>query len=482
MKLEFKYLFFIVVTFSFNLLGMQPEGIVYHLCSIGNAAAITNYFAVDAGYTDDEKNAALNFKDAYGNTPLHIATVNGFRECVRILLNQDNINLNINNDERLSPFMKAIIAKDNAIIDIFLERDDLDVNTTAPGDIFDFQETDLLSPLCIACDKANKELISKLLNHKNIDLNLVCSDEYFFQRIIEVCNIDLLNFVMENEKAKSHLKLEKYFLIRAFCSLQNSDMLDEEIERTFEVVVNFCSGMQVNAVHEIYGQGIIHCILCSDFNGLKTNLVDIVLKRNVLDITMIDCFGCTALDICFELNEPELLKKLFHYCLKDYGTVQGSDTIRKIAEQMVYRSHFKSYQMDTFKKKNWSLFFSSLFNSFCSLGVDGLNMDVSGCNCNICSSPLHQTGHDGRHSFVLKLECGHLFGVTCLSEWIKINSTCPACEKNIFTPSLFDSCEIRFPTFNHKNNLDLSSTILGKKRSFEVSSEDAGKRSKPNND
>lgn len=450
MILRFRNVIFLVLTFSFRLLGMEEESIVHDLCRAGNHKALKifcdSYTNSYTRYNDFKKiHRILNFQDGNGNTPLHMATKKSFPECVNLLLNQNHIDCNIKNNKGIAPFIYAIIDGNCEIIDCFLSRYDLNVNTTAPGDLFDFDVNDKISPLCFACDTANKNLISKLLEHNKIDLSLECSGEKFFQRIIEVANIDLIKFIMTNERSERYLKSETSFLIRSLISLENSDLLDEEIKRTFEIIVNFCSDKQINARYGDYGQGIIHYILKSNFNGLKKELVDIVLKGKNLDIKLEDGRGFTPLDDSFYFNEPEVLKKLFQVYLGE------DDALWNLSSHIFYRSSCRVYQEHAFEQKNCSFFFSSLFNSLCKLGsVDALNMDVSFYECSQCRHPLREAGNDGEHSLVVKIECGHLFGLTCLSKRMKNCTTCPVCEKNIFSPTLFDYCEVRFPISNHK--------------------------------
>lgn len=59
--------------------------------------------------------------DAYGNTPLHQACINGQGEVVKAMLAKGDIDLNARNDEKLTPLFMAVMSDNLLIADLLLE-------------------------------------------------------------------------------------------------------------------------------------------------------------------------------------------------------------------------------------------------------------------------------------------------------------------------------------------------------------------------
>ena len=93
--------------------------------------------------------------DAYGNTPLHQACINGQGEVVKAMLAKGDIDLNARNDEKLTPLFMAVMSDNLLIADLLLEAG-ADPNISG---------ADGNSPLHIAASNENEHIIKNLLAH-----------------------------------------------------------------------------------------------------------------------------------------------------------------------------------------------------------------------------------------------------------------------------------------------------------------------------
>ena len=108
----------------------------------------------------------INKPDHYGRTLLHWASIMSSKintKTVRLLLKQENINVNIGDDIGLTPLYFACRNQDKRVIRLLLKEKCIDVNKVGDGH-FD-------TPLHMVCHYGPPEILQILLEAKNININ-----------------------------------------------------------------------------------------------------------------------------------------------------------------------------------------------------------------------------------------------------------------------------------------------------------------------
>ena len=105
----------------------------------------------------------VNIADIYGDTALLNACSKGNEAIVWMLLGHKDIQVNKTNTNKDSALMIASNYEQPGLVAILLTREDIDVNA---------QNAENYSALMCACDKGNIEIVRRLLGHEDIDINL----------------------------------------------------------------------------------------------------------------------------------------------------------------------------------------------------------------------------------------------------------------------------------------------------------------------
>lgn len=66
-----------------------------------------------------------------------------------------------------------------------------------------------------------------------------------------------------------------------------------------------------------------------------------------------------------------------------------------------------------------------------SVALDDLVDEDS--NCTICLQPLSHSDGMVRVDIPVKTPCGHIFGTECICTWIKNNTSCPNCRRELLS-------------------------------------------------
>lgn len=429
-----------LISFHASLMGMDKsievdseDFIVYNLCKNGNAKALRDFFdgnkprinfdavmraSYDDDFTfndvdsipsawdelssdeDDGKAGLINVQDQDGNTPLHIACQHNHHECVKLLLQQQNIDVNLKNDEGHTPLSIACQQWSNQSAQYLLQREDIDLNAT----------------LILACQNDNSELLPSLLAHKNIDLSREGCCKDILRKILFCKAKKMLEFFITNEPFKTNLHSVKDLFFDVADIIESPIMLEDF--RLFGGFLLFLSEKQIHVRDNSKYRSVL-MLLCRNESGEK--YISMLLERNDLDLSLVDDMCFTVFDYAFYLGKAETIKGLFNYCAAD------RETLYKLSNIIGMRGKDKRYE-DYVNKKGYNpKFFTLLFNRFSYLGIDSLNIEVKDDEeCAICLDGLLKN-EENKHSFIAKLSCGHLFGVQCLSEWFRNKETCPCC-------------------------------------------------------
>lgn len=468
---------------------------VYNFCNDGNAKALGDFFnnnrfsenfdaatqvsyddivfddiqsvtsAWDdwSSYDDDQRAMLINIQDKDGNTPLHIACKHNHHECVKLLLQQQNIDVNVKNNKGQTPLFIACAEQANESAEYLLQREDVDVNVTCSLKYYSFET----SPLYHACRHDNCKLVIQLLSRKDIDLTQRCFGAPFFMWIIEFAAKKSLKFILNTEPFRGYLHSMKDFALQACDGITDSNEI-EDYEYFFREIIFFSSKEQINAVEAIRKRSLLMI-----YSQPGLNFVSIILERNDLDLTLIDENFCTALDYAFFKGNVEAIKHLFNYCVHDKETLYMlSNIINLRSDDTIYIDYIK-------EQKSNPKFFTLLFNRFSYLGIDSLNIAVEDDEvCTICLDELLKN-ENNKHSFIVKLSCGHLFGVKCLNEWFRNNETCPCCRaKNVLSYPGASKTIVGFPVFLGQTPLDLTDPLLTKRSPLQGIEDPENKRAK----
>eukprot|EP01122_Echinamoeba_exundans_P014566 TRINITY_DN6628_c0_g1_i1.p1 TRINITY_DN6628_c0_g1~~TRINITY_DN6628_c0_g1_i1.p1 ORF type:complete len:852 (-),score=185.91 TRINITY_DN6628_c0_g1_i1:171-2693(-) len=98
-------------------------------------------------------------------TPLHIATKSGHPEVVRILLQQESIDINAYSAKCITPLMHAFVSRNVAVAEQLLDHPKIDVHKSTPSRV---------SPLYLAASQGYPEMVALMLKTKEktkLDVN-----------------------------------------------------------------------------------------------------------------------------------------------------------------------------------------------------------------------------------------------------------------------------------------------------------------------
>lgn len=109
-----------------------------------------------------DPNALASHLDLEDNTPLTAAVAKGHAAVVRVLLDADGIDVNMDNEEGRTPLVCAAVNGAVAILIWLLNADGIDVNATPDG-------TD--SALALASENGEKEVVRALLSVRGVEVN-----------------------------------------------------------------------------------------------------------------------------------------------------------------------------------------------------------------------------------------------------------------------------------------------------------------------
>jgi ankyrin repeat protein len=122
----------------------------------------------------------INHRNSDGETALHICIQKkGSRKnrtkCIQILLSNANIDVNMVDEFDYTPLQQVSQSdKNNHILKILLKHEHIDVNKQLIND-YGTVPTFYYSPLALACLGAQSQNVRHLVQHRNIDINLLCT-------------------------------------------------------------------------------------------------------------------------------------------------------------------------------------------------------------------------------------------------------------------------------------------------------------------
>src|SRR5690606_27566053 len=129
-------------------------------------ACSENFYAIVKLLIENKKtdiNRGHPFQGVSEIRVLHLACVNKNAKMVRILLDHENIDPNVQDDGGYTPFYFACGKKDPVILELLLNNKIVDPNV---------QDNQGLTPLYLACAKNAPVIVELLLNNKRVDPNI----------------------------------------------------------------------------------------------------------------------------------------------------------------------------------------------------------------------------------------------------------------------------------------------------------------------
>jgi ankyrin repeat protein len=113
--------------------------------------------------SDWRDHEATNFKiNEQGSTPLMMASIQGDKEIVQVLLKNENINVNKQDYNGRTALMNASEYGQKEVVELLLDKKDTDVNKQDEGE---------RTALMIASENEHIEIVELLLQYKNINVN-----------------------------------------------------------------------------------------------------------------------------------------------------------------------------------------------------------------------------------------------------------------------------------------------------------------------
>lgn len=396
----------------------------------------------------------INHQDDEGNTPLHIACQHNHHECVRALLEQDTIQVNIKNKLGQTPLWIACWHESNESAHYLLQRQDVDINEGGfieeRYEVKDFEE---FSPFYLSCARDNQVIVSQLFERSNLDYVKIQRDKIFFLWLVEFKAKKTLDWLLNNEFLKKYLHSIKNLTAKVYEVIVEDDL--EKKEDFIRKVFLFFSTEQINSQVGFEENRNILMTCCLE----TQNLVPVLLEHPDIDVTVVDSNYCTAFDHAFFTNNAVLLKKLFAYCEHN----QGVKT--KLANIVNFRMMAQEYADYAKSKRNIAIFFSFLFNRFAHQGIKSLNIEVDD-NCGICTDSLLEN-QEGEHSLVVKLSCTHVYCVSSISQWLEKKDTCPTCKAKVLGNAKAAKIIVGFPVALQEASHKTSSELGRRKREQE---------------
>lgn len=166
----------------------------------------------------------VNSIDRNGNTPLHLASENGYVQLVKALLEVKDINVNAKNIDRRkliypihtgddpnrgklnygkTPLYLAVENGHVDVVRVLLDHPDIDVNVKDKYSVF---------PLWLAVEYNDSKMVEALLRHSSIDVNAkyICNDHYTsLHNAVEKGYLQIVNILLSHPNIDVNMK-EKY--------------------------------------------------------------------------------------------------------------------------------------------------------------------------------------------------------------------------------------------------------------------------------
>jgi len=109
-----------------------------------------------------EKGAKPDWKDSNGRTPLSWGAQNGHEAVVRMLLAQDDVDVDLKDNNGRTPLSWATENRHEAVVRLLLEQDDVDVNS---------KDINGRTPLLWAAENGHEAVVRLLLTQDDVDVN-----------------------------------------------------------------------------------------------------------------------------------------------------------------------------------------------------------------------------------------------------------------------------------------------------------------------
>ena len=212
----------------------------------------------------------INRQDGHGRTALFLAVDARHSECVALLLDFDDIDVNISDRSKKTPLILAVENSLTDIVNILLSHDGIDLNT-----VDEYDKT----ALHYASEKNNTEIVNLLLLQEDID-------------------IDSKDCLCRTPLMKS-------------CENGNSEMVRLLLQRSeqHQCAPNSCASIDVNVILRIDGSTPLH--FCATY-GL-TDIVKLLLQHVNINVNAKKSNGSTPLYIACCNDEIEIARMILSH-------------------------------------------------------------------------------------------------------------------------------------------------------------------------
>lgn len=226
----------------------------------GNTAVLKRWLKIPLGRVDEHD---LLMQAIYGDQP----------DCVRILLEETNVNPNKKEHGNMPALQVTLLRRNSEIARLLMEDERVDINTRS--------STMGWTALALAIYEGNAEIVQQLLTRPEIDVNV-------------------------NDAPQHLTPLHMALFVRDFNFLK---MLLEHPE------------LDVNRQNEL-GYTPLMCLLSTPDETVQ-EVIELLLKHPKLDINCTNNEGNTALALAAANNQPERMKRLLSHPGIDVNTVNN---------------------------------------------------------------------------------------------------------------------------------------------------------------
>ncbi|XP_019859935.1 PREDICTED: ankyrin repeat domain-containing protein 50-like, partial [Amphimedon queenslandica] len=200
------------------------------------------------------KRVDINHKNAENRTPLGSACHEGRTEIVKLLLEQDGVNVNATDKDSCTALQIAFMKQHTEIFELLLKHKGVDVNVT---------DKDNRTPLGIACHEGRTEIVKLLLEQDRVCVNATDKDSH-----------TALQIAFEKQPQKQHTEIVELLL------------------KHKGVDVNVTDKDNLTILHSACERG-------------HTETVELLMKREDIDVTKCNKDGLNALDIAVERGKKD---------------------------------------------------------------------------------------------------------------------------------------------------------------------------------